>query len=312
MATDFMQRLIKQALICFALMACLTLMALFSSKIQWGFLGYPALLIGGTFFTTLGVVIGDALRRFTKPDIIFANDGIGLFKQKVFWLIGPQVIGWIIGFIATQSFIAKVPGVAAAEAKARIEAANLAQLELAMARPVPMAAPPAAEPVEPLPAAAPAELASAVELEPEHPLDPAMQACVEAKLAIASTPAADGSERIITTDMRRAWVAECGASADTQGIGQCVMPKLKPHANTAGQLALKKPVPVMAAPDPTAARVQMLTDLTTFSVSAASQGYVQLVTVPDYTLPDPDQAAGKVVGWVLLADMDFLALRNCN
>lgn len=217
MATDFMQRLVKQALFCFALMACFTLIALFSSKVQWGFLGYPALLIGGTFFTTLGVVIGDALRRFTKPDLVFASDGIGLFKAKVFWLIGPQVIGWIIGWIATQGFLAHVPGVADAAVRARIEAANLAQFkaqfEAATNRPVPglreaIGAPAEAVPVEPPPVVMPAEPYRPT---PLPQLEPAVQACVDAQLAIASTPDAAGSQLIITPEMKLAWAAECQA-----------------------------------------------------------------------------------------------------
>jgi len=46
MTSDLIQRLLKQLLICFALVACLTLMMLFSSKVHVGWLVYPALLIG--------------------------------------------------------------------------------------------------------------------------------------------------------------------------------------------------------------------------------------------------------------------------
>ena len=50
-----------------------------------------------------------------------------------------------------------------------------------------------------------------------------------------------------------------------------------------------------------------------YTVSQANGGnYVGLVTVSDYTKPDPDASAGKFAGWVKKSDLEMLALRNCN
>lgn len=104
--------LIKNALICFAIFLALTLVAVFSSKVHLGFFGNIALLLSGTFFTTIGVVIGDAFRHFAMPDAFLSSGAMETFKTKIFWMIGPQVIGWIIGIIATKSFMANTLGYA--------------------------------------------------------------------------------------------------------------------------------------------------------------------------------------------------------
>ena len=47
---------------------------------------------------TLGAVIGDAMRRFALPKRIYSTNGMtGLMKAKLFWMIGPQVIGVLLG-----------------------------------------------------------------------------------------------------------------------------------------------------------------------------------------------------------------------
>jgi len=163
-------------------------------------------------------VIGDGLRRFTKPGIIFASDGIGLFKQKVFWLIGPLVIGWIIGKIATQGFLSHVPGYVDSDAEAL--AAMEARVREAIAREVSTApavvdataqqATGALLPAGPATTATP-PAAPVIPAEPS--LEPAVQDCVDAKTKAASKTAADGSEKLITHDMLKEWAGECQAIA---------------------------------------------------------------------------------------------------
>ncbi len=72
--------------------------------------------------------------------------------------------------------------------------------------------------------------------------------------------------------------------------------------------------PIYVFDDPnTSASKHALTSLSAFTVKAdAPGGFVQLVTVPNYDLPNPDSVAGKVIGWAKLADFDFQELRNCN
>ena len=101
-------RFTTQLLCCFAIFLLLTVMAVFSSSIYLGFFGYVAMLIVGTTTTTIGVVVGDAIRRFAKPDLVFAADGIDLLRKKVFWLAGPQAIGWFVGYIAFKGVMGKL------------------------------------------------------------------------------------------------------------------------------------------------------------------------------------------------------------
>ncbi len=104
------ERFIKHLSICFAVFFGITLLAIFSPKSHLGFFGNIALLISGTIFTTIGVFVGDAFRRFVMPDAYFTTGAVDTFKKKIFWMIGPQCIGWLIGVIACNGFMKNVLG----------------------------------------------------------------------------------------------------------------------------------------------------------------------------------------------------------
>ena len=56
-----------------------------------------AVLVGG-FLGWMGALAGDAIRKFAHPDAVFTNGGIlSLIWIKVFWAIGPQVLGLCVG-----------------------------------------------------------------------------------------------------------------------------------------------------------------------------------------------------------------------
>ncbi len=99
-----------------------------------------------------------------------------------------------------------------------------------------------------------------------------------------------------------------GVANAAGNVGQCVYPKTKPTAK--GGVEFKNPVHIYKAPD--SAEHEVLKVFSSFSVKAESKGFIQLVTVPDYELPDPDKAAGKVIGWAKLSDFKKVELRNCN
>lgn len=93
-------------------------------------------------------------------------------------------------------------------------------------------------------------------------------------------------------------------------VGQCVFPKTE--ITKAGMMKLKRPVFIYASPNESSSK-QSLQPLSAFSVKAAAKGgYIQLVTVPDYDLPDPDSVAGKVIGWAKSTDFELQDLRNCE
>jgi len=55
-------------------------------------------IISGTATGTIGALLGNALRNFAKPDRVFTNGGFfQIIGTKVFWAIGPQCIGLLIG-----------------------------------------------------------------------------------------------------------------------------------------------------------------------------------------------------------------------
>ncbi len=63
-------------------------------------------VICGAAIGTLGALAGDAIRKFARPNAVFTNGGFfQLIWIKVFWSIGPQSIGLIIGVSLGESLI---------------------------------------------------------------------------------------------------------------------------------------------------------------------------------------------------------------
>ena len=66
--------------------------------LEAGFLAKCFAVVVGTALGLLGAVLGNAIRRFAQPDMVYTNGGFfQLIWIKVFWNIGPQVIGLFIG-----------------------------------------------------------------------------------------------------------------------------------------------------------------------------------------------------------------------
>jgi hypothetical protein len=63
-----------------------------------GFFAKFFAVIVGTGLGTLGALLGDGIRRFAMPDGIITSGGMGtIIQSKLFWMIGPQTIGLLIG-----------------------------------------------------------------------------------------------------------------------------------------------------------------------------------------------------------------------
>ncbi|WP_407246768.1 hypothetical protein [Klebsiella pneumoniae] len=46
------------------------------------------------------MTVGAALRQWLMPDAVYTREGMtGLLKARLFWLVGPQYIGWLAGLI---------------------------------------------------------------------------------------------------------------------------------------------------------------------------------------------------------------------
>ena len=92
-------------------------------------------------------------------------------------------------------------------------------------------------------------------------------------------------------------------------VGQCVFPKTTVAKN--GSLLPKNPVYIFNSPSASESK-QLLNSLSAFTIKAEKNGFIQLVTVPDYSAPDPDKNAGKLIGWAKLSDFQLQDLRNCS
>ena len=69
-----------------------------SMVLRAGFFAKLFAVIAGTILGTGGALIGDAIRKFAHPDAVFTGGGmLSLIWIKVFWKVGPQVIGLFIG-----------------------------------------------------------------------------------------------------------------------------------------------------------------------------------------------------------------------
>lgn len=98
------------------------------------------------------------------------------------------------------------------------------------------------------------------------------------------------------------------ASASSN-VGQCVYPKTTVAKD--GSLKFKQNVVIFSEPNAQASN-SVLKTFSAFTIGAEANGFVQLLTVPDYDAADPERDAGKVFGWAKMKDFDFQALRNCT
>ena len=61
--------------------------------------------IAGALLGVAGVRIGNALRRAAKPDIIISGGLQGMLGAKIFWSIGPQTVGLLVGTVVGCSIL---------------------------------------------------------------------------------------------------------------------------------------------------------------------------------------------------------------
>lgn len=65
-----------------------------------------AAVIVGAPLGLVGALLGDAIRKFAAPDMYFTTGGMGqLIWLRIFWSIGPQSIGLLIGVALGCSLI---------------------------------------------------------------------------------------------------------------------------------------------------------------------------------------------------------------
>jgi len=90
---------------------------------------------------------------------------------------------------------------------------------------------------------------------------------------------------------------------------QCVVVKTK--VGPGGKLVFLKPVSIETAPNQPLTATP-LNSFASFVVVGETDTQIKLATVPDYSEPDPNKGAGKVIGWGWKSDFRMIELRNCN
>lgn len=107
--TQNMPTILKYLIITFFINITLLLFNLFSSKgVSHGIWEWVAIIFFGTIFSTIGASIGNFLREIAHPDAILTNGGLyEILKTKIFWAIGPQSIGWLIGMAIASNMLKK-------------------------------------------------------------------------------------------------------------------------------------------------------------------------------------------------------------
>ena len=55
------------------------------------------IVISSFIFGYIGFIVGDFLRHWVMPSHFIANDFSTLVQMKIFWKIGPQLVGMITG-----------------------------------------------------------------------------------------------------------------------------------------------------------------------------------------------------------------------
>ena len=100
----------KKFITCLSIMIVYAIGSMFSPRSPYGFFGSIIIIIAGTFFTTVGALLGEKFRDFAAPDVIVAKDTGDMINKKIFWKIGPQCIGWFIGFLATNGLLSSIYG----------------------------------------------------------------------------------------------------------------------------------------------------------------------------------------------------------
>ncbi|MGL1931802.1 MAG: hypothetical protein OCC45_08585 [Desulfotalea sp.] len=109
---DKKEMFIKDAIICVIIAIIMVCFGIFGEA-NLAFKEGIAFFVFGSIFTTITVFIADLLRIFAAPDIILTGGFSDSLKTKLFWKFGPQGIGWVIGLLITNGFLANTIGLAA-------------------------------------------------------------------------------------------------------------------------------------------------------------------------------------------------------
>jgi hypothetical protein len=95
---------VKYFIIAFTLSLVIVLFNVFSDTGEiYGFWHGVKILFWLTVGPGAGMLVGDFIRQWLMPDAIYTREGVvGIFKAKIFWAVGPQSVGWLLGVLAVS------------------------------------------------------------------------------------------------------------------------------------------------------------------------------------------------------------------
>lgn len=96
-----MALIIKYFIIAFSIALTVVLFNVFSATGEIRSFGQGmSYLFWMTLGPGAGMTISAALRQWLMPDAVYTSEGMtGLMKARLFWLVGPQSIGWLAGLM---------------------------------------------------------------------------------------------------------------------------------------------------------------------------------------------------------------------
>ena len=107
--TQLQKTAILWTVIAFILAIVITVYNNDPAVISAGFFKKAFAIIVGTALGVAGAMIGDVIRRYAQPSFFLTGGGVwAILKIKVFWAIGPQTIGVLLGAVnyGTAHFLA--------------------------------------------------------------------------------------------------------------------------------------------------------------------------------------------------------------
>lgn len=75
----------------------LVLVILISGQKKLGFGRFALGFILSALASFIAVLVGDMLRKIAMPDVFFSKGMMDTLQKKLFWSIGPQAIGLLLG-----------------------------------------------------------------------------------------------------------------------------------------------------------------------------------------------------------------------
>lgn len=98
--------------ICSAISLIMVFYAVFFSDEKYDFFEFVIIAILYTLIPSICVTVANFFREIGMPSFILTKEGMtGILKARIFYTVGPQLIGWIVGIFIATSILDDVFGI---------------------------------------------------------------------------------------------------------------------------------------------------------------------------------------------------------